>query len=116
MSFTVRRAGLAGVVLAGLLFAGSAAAQPIPESAAYSCDFEGGYCDFLEQSKLGEWTPPAAGRRSSIIATARSGSRGVRLHTQPGDANVRGSGHWERDDLMKPPDPAYCNEGQEEWW
>jgi hypothetical protein len=100
-------------VLVGLFVA---LVMPAASAATYSCDFEGGYCDFLEQSKLGEWTPPATGRRSSIVDIARSGARGVRLHTEPGDSQVRGSDHWERDDLMKPPDPSYCNEGQEEWW
>ena len=109
-------ARLAGLCLALLLPAGGALAQPISRSASYSCDFEGGHCDFLEQSKLGEWAPPAAGRRSTLVETSRSGTRGVRLHTEPGDSGVRGSGHWERDDLMKAPDPSYCNEGQEEWW
>ena len=116
MSSVVRIAGLPGLFLALVLCTASAFAQPIAGSADYSCDFEGGYCDFLEQSKLGEWAPPAEARRSTIVGTARSGSRGVRLRTEPGDSNVRGSGHWERDDLMKPPDPDYCNEGQEEWW
>ena len=104
------------VALSLLLAAHHAAAQPVPAVPRYSCDFEGNHCDFLEQSKLGEWAPPAAARRSSFVATSRSGTRGLRLHTEPGDSGVRGSGHWERDDLMKPPDAHYCNEGQEEWW
>ena len=112
----LRMTRLVAIFFASTLAAGTAFAQAISGSATYSCDFEGGYCDFLEQSKLGEWAPPAEARRSSLVTTARSGSRGVRLHTEPGDSNVRGSGHWERDDLMKPPDPSYCNEGQEEWW
>lgn len=103
-----------GIFLVGALAALGAFGQSISGAATYSCDFEGNHCDFLEQSKLGEWAPPAAPRRSTLVTTARSGSRGVRLHTEPGDSNVRGSGHWERDDLMKPPDPTYCNEGQEE--
>ena len=40
----------------------------------------------------------------------------MRLTTLPGDSGVNGSGAWERNDLMKPPDASYCNEGQEEWW
>ena len=88
-------------------------AQAIPSSAKYSCDFENGYCDFVEQSALGD-APPSA-RRSTLVSTTR-GSRGVRLHTEPGDANVHGSGNWERNDILKPADSSYCNEGQEEWW
>jgi hypothetical protein len=83
-------------------------------TAAYSCDFEQTYCDFIEQSKLGDAPPDA--RRSSIVAGGRSGSWAVRLHTEPGDDNVHGSGTWERDDLSKSPAADYCNEGQEEWW
>ena len=40
----------------------------------------------------------------------------MRLHTEPGDTNVAGSGSNERDDLMLPPSASYCNQGQEEWW
>lgn len=111
-----RIAGLIGIFLATALAAGAAIARSIGSTPGYSCDFEGGYCDFLEQSRLGEWAPPAAARRSSVVETSRSGTRAVRLHTEPGDSGVRGAGHWERDDLMKPPDPSYCNEGQDEWW
>ena len=98
-----------GGLLLGLLLA-----PGIAGAAAYSCDFEANHCDFVEQSKLGD-SPPAA-HRSTLVETARSGTRGVRLQTHPGDSNVRGSDHWERNDLMKPPDATYCNEGQEEWW
>ena len=93
----------------------SAQSTSIPAGASYSCDFENGYCDFAEQSAIGD-APPSTERRSTIIAPGRSGSHAVRLHTEPGDNNVHGSGTWERDDLSKPPDASYCNEGQEEWW
>ena len=106
--------GVVGPIVVGLALALPAQAQSIPATASYSCDFESGHCDFVEQSKHGD-APPAA-RRSSLVPTARSGARGLRLHTQPGDSNVRGSDHWERNDVMKPPDAHYCNEGQEEWW
>lgn len=110
--------GAASVFITGAtLFAATpAAAQStaIPSSAAYACDFENSWCDFAEQSALGD-APPSS-RRSSIVTPGRSGSSGVRLHTEPGDSNVHGSGTWERDDLTKGPDASYCNEGQEEWW
>ena len=80
----------------------------------WSCDFENSYCGFLEQSFLGD-APPSA-RRSSLVTTPRSGKQAVRLHTEPGDNNVHGSGTWERDDLSYAPSSAYCNQGQEEWW
>ena len=50
------------------------------------------------------------------MATARSGKQALRLHTEPGDNNVHGSGTWERDDVSYGPSSAYCNQGQEEWW
>lgn len=81
----------------------------------YACDFERTYCDFAEQSAIGD-APPSALRRSTLVSTARSGAYAVRLHTQPGDGGVHGSGTWERNDLQKPLDPSYCNAGQEEWW
>ncbi len=93
----------------------AAAAQTIPSSAAYSCDFENSWCDFTEQSALGD-VPSGTARRSSIVAPGRNGSTAVRLHTEPGDNSVHGSGTWERDDLTLGPSASYCNEGQEEWW
>src|SRR5689334_15117624 len=96
---------------------GVAAAQSasIASSASYACDFENSYCGFSEQSKVGD-APPSSLRRSSIVAPGRSGSYAVRLHTEPGDDQVHGSGTWERDDLTLGPDASYCNEGEEEWW
>ena len=90
------------------------AQSTIPSTASYSCDFENGYCDFAEQSALGD-APPSS-RRSSFVTPGRSAAHGVKLHTEPGDNNVHGSGTWERDDLIKSPDASYCNQGQEEWW
>lgn len=94
-----------------------AAAQStaIPSTASYACDFENSYCDFLEQSAVGD-APPTTARRSTLVSPGRTGSYAVRLHTEPGDNNVHGSGTWERDDLEKAPDASYCNQGQEEWW
>ena len=105
---------------AGLLLAGAAfyaqdtlsQVSTIPVTANYSCDFENSYCDFNEQSKLAS----TGGRRSSFVPFYTSGISGVRLHTEPGDNTVNGSGTWERNDLQKGPDPSYCREGQEEWW
>ena len=84
----------------------------IPATASYSCDFENTYCDFHEQSKVAS----TGGHRSSIVASAASGTRGVKLTTLVGDSAVNGSGTWERNDLMKPKDASYCQPGQEEWW
>src|SRR5437763_14814245 len=66
---------------------------------AFACDFENNYCNFSEQSYVGDYV----GSRSSLVPSARSGSWAVRLHTEPGDNNVHGSGYWERDDLSAGP-------------
>ncbi|MDD5248422.1 MAG: heparin lyase I family protein [Rhodocyclaceae bacterium] len=111
--------GLAGIGF-GLPVAAIAQAYPAPGSTrsaggvSWSCDFENGYCNLLEQSKLGD-APPSA-RRSSLVATARSGKLALRLHTEAGDNGVHGSGTWERDDLSDAATAAYCNQDQEEWW
>ena len=104
---------IAAVTLAWPL-AASAQSTGFPGT-SYACDFENTYCDFAEQSKLGD-APPSSLRRSTIVSGGRTGSFAVRLHTEPGDNQVHGSGTWERDDLTKAPDASYCNEGQEEWW
>src|SRR5918993_1835684 len=112
-------AALAISAAASCLVPLSATAQTasIPANAKYSCSFENGYCDFNEQSKVGSISPTSSStRRSSIVSTSRVGGYGVRLHTEPGDSQVNGSGDWERNDLQKGPDSSYCNEGQEEWW
>lgn len=91
------------------------AAHAQSRAPAYSCDFESTYCDLMEQSKIGD-APPSSARRSSLVPNGRTGSYAVRLHTEPGDGSVHGSGTWERDDLLKAPDSSYCNQGQDEWW
>lgn len=91
----------------------SAVSAPVSSSGSvlWSCDFENGYCGLYEQSAL-----EPSGHRSFFTTTARTGGHGIELMTEPGDANIHGSGAWERDDLELPPSPDYCNEGQEEWW
>ncbi len=77
---------------------------------AWSCDFERTYCGMEEQSKV------EPKRRSTFVREARDGRFAVRLTTLPGDDHVHSSGPWERNDLELSPSPAYCNEGQDEWW
>jgi len=115
-----QRANIALAFASALLVALALQIQPvfgqaISPSARYSCDFDGTYCDFGEQSKLGD-APPASRRSSLVSSVSRSGGQALRLHTEPGDTNVHGSGDWERNDVMRSPDASYCNEGQEEWW
>src|SRR5258706_11490458 len=114
-SHAIRHAFATLLLLALAVCAQGAFAQSnIAGTGKYWSDFENSYCDFIEQSALGD-APPSS-RRSSLVATSRSATRGVRLHTEPGDTNVHGSGDWERNDILKTADSSYCNEGQEEWW
>lgn len=85
---------------------------PLPDRGrvVWECDFEDTRCDMVEQSK----TEPVP--RSFFVAPARSGRYAIALVTQPGDDQVHDSGDWERNDMLLPPSPDYCNEGQEEWW
>ena len=65
-------------------------------------------CGFREQAKV-----PG---RATVVSGGRDGSTAVRLHTEPGDNTVNGSGTWERNDLSLGISSSYCNQGQEEWW
>jgi len=69
-------------------------------------------CNFIEQAKVSG--------RASLTSIARDGGTALRLHTEPGDNNVVGSGAMERDDvyLAKPgtADPELYGEGVEQWW
>jgi len=65
-------------------------------------------CGFGEQAKVP--------RRASIVNIGRDGPTAVRLHTEPGDNNVTGSGSSERNDLTLSVPQTNCYEGQEQWW
>jgi len=88
----------------------AAASLPPPTSAAFFCTFPSSPtdCGFHEQAK--------ALPRATIVNIGRDGGTAVRLHTEPGDNSVNGSGTWERDDLSLGVSSSYCNEGQDEWW
>jgi len=76
----------------------------------FSCTFASSPtdCGFFEQA--------AVPGRASIVPVARDGITGVRLHTEPGDSNVAGSGASERDDLSLSQSATDCYEGREHWW
>jgi hypothetical protein len=78
--------------------------------AGYFCSFETSPmdCGFKEQAKV-----PG---RASLVGIARDGSKAVRLYTEPGDNDVRGSGTWERNDLTLDQARTGCYEGAEQWW
>jgi hypothetical protein len=81
-----------------------------PGSVLFSCSFPNSPldCGFFEQAKV-----PG---RASVLALGRDGLTAVRLHTEPGDNNVAGSGSNERDDLQLSQAASDCYEGREAWW
>ncbi len=80
----------------------------IPSGAAFSCDFANGWqnCEFSEQAKV-----PG---RATMVSVA--GVNAVRLHTEPGDNNVVGSGTAERNDLTTSQATTDGYEGKTHWW
>lgn len=72
-------------------------------------------CGFFEQYKGVDLVPPGPGR-ATIVGIGRDGMTGVRLHTEPGDDNVTGSGDAERNDLALPQELTDGYEGREQWW
>jgi hypothetical protein len=65
-------------------------------------------CGFAEQAKV-----PG---RATIVNIARDGKTAVRLHTEPGDNNVAGSGSSERNDLWLSQSETGCYQGREQVW
>ncbi|OGG57073.1 MAG: hypothetical protein A3F84_04570 [Candidatus Handelsmanbacteria bacterium RIFCSPLOWO2_12_FULL_64_10] len=65
-------------------------------------------CGFEEQGKV-------AGR-ATTVDIGRDGGTAVRLHTEPGDDNVVGSGAMERNDLWLSETESDIFEGREQWW
>ncbi|MGB5079317.1 MAG: heparin lyase I family protein [Burkholderiales bacterium] len=63
------------------------------------------------------WVEQKAGtNRASIVNIGRDGGTALRLHTEPGDSNVSGSGTNERNDVALPRETTGCEEGREQWW
>jgi hypothetical protein len=65
-------------------------------------------CGFNEQAKVSG--------RATLVNIARDGATSVRLHTEPGDDNVAGSGSAERNDLSLSQQLTDGYEGREHWW
>jgi hypothetical protein len=96
----------------------AAAAAPAPpplqtSAVTFACAFNAlPDCGFVEQAKV-----PG---RASLTTLSRDGGTALRLHTEPGDTDVVGSGAMERDDvyLARPgtADPEVYGEGVEQWW
>ena len=101
--------------------AAAAPAAPPPPAVAFPdlsvvslfCTFDAiSDCGFIEQAEVSG--------RSSLSKIARDGGTALRLHTEPGDNNVVGSGAMERDDVYLTKkgsaDPEVYGEGVEQWW
>ena len=60
------------------------------------------------------WVEQAAAGRAVVINVGRDDGMGLRLHTEPGDSNVSGSGTLERNDVAL----NFTNgvQGEESWW
>jgi hypothetical protein len=89
----------------------TAAAPPPPSgSVLWSCTFPSSSsdCGFFEQAKV-----PG---RATVVSTGRDGGTGIRLHTEPGDDNVAGSGTSERNDLSLSQAATDCYQGKEIWY
>lgn len=102
--------GFALAFVAGLAPAAQAEVQ-------FSCTFASAPadCGFFEQYKGMDLAPPGPGR-ATIVGVGRDGATGVRLHTEPGDNNVAGSGDAERNDLALSQEMTDGYEGREQWW
>ncbi len=54
--------------------------------------------------------------RATLVNFGRDGGTAVRLHTEPGDNNVTGSGAHERNDLQLSQEQTDGYQGREAWW
>jgi len=82
----------------------------ISPAAAFSCTFANSPtdCGFQVQEKVTG--------RATIVNTGREGGTALRLHTEPGDNNVVGSGDMQRNDLWLSQAASDGYEGHEAWW
>jgi hypothetical protein len=105
------------------------ALRPAPPELActFASDWTTAPCSFFQEYKgMHEDPPLPPNPGASIVNIGRDGGTAVRLHTEPGDNQVAGSGLLERNDLFlaetagTPPTPInvpiFFGEGQEQWW
>lgn len=63
------------------------------------------------------WVEQKAGtNRATVVNIGPDGGKALRLHTEPGDTNVSGSGIHERNDVALPQKITDCYQGREQWW
>ena len=60
------------------------------------------------------WVEQKAQGRAAVVNVGRNGATGLRLHTEPGDTNVSGSGTNERNDVALQVTEGV--QGREQWW
>jgi len=92
----------------GSPFGNTTTTAAVPSGVAFACTFETSFydCGFGEHAKV-----PG---RATMVNVA--GVNAVRLHTEPGDNNVNGSGDHERNDLILNQSRSDGYEGKEHWW
>ena len=76
------------------------------------------FCTFANApTDCGFYVQQKEAGRATIVSNGRDGGTAVRLHTEPGDNNVAGSGSEnERNDLSLSSSATDCSEGKEAWW
>ena len=63
------------------------------------------------------WVEQKAGtNRATVVYAGRDGGTALRLHTEPGDNNVSGSGSHERNDVALSQSSTDGYQGREAWW
>jgi hypothetical protein len=89
---------------------GQEASSSDPAHVISSCTFavSAAACGYVEES--------AVPGRATLTQPGRDGNAAIRLHTEPGDGNVFGSGDNERDDITLTPEATQCSAGAEQWW
>ena len=88
----------------------NSATVPSGGTVSFSCMFPDSWtsCGFSEQAKVSG--------RATVLSWGRGGSKAVRLHTEPGDNNVAGSGSHERNDLSSGTSLGDAAQGASFWW
>lgn len=99
-----------GVGGTGASVTGSLNPAAISAGGEYTCTFPNSPidCGFQEQAKVSG--------RASLVNFGRDGGTALRLHTEPGDNNITGSGEMERNDLWLTQADTDGYEGREQWW
>src|SRR5262249_30871728 len=105
-------AGAAAIAFASIAPASAQLATATADAANLlsSCSFptSAAACGYFEEGKV-------AGR-ASVATPGRDGGTSTRLHTEPGDNNVYGSGANERNDISLTQAATNCYQGVDQWY